>query len=119
LIGICGTLCKVLEIIPTEKKAMATSTSKPSNERDGLMNVIRLTRAEVASNLDRQKWAEGLILQLPASHDGRNSWLMNYGAGEAAETLRAARGLKLNSESRAVNPPMDDTEPRTAAGSLD
>jgi hypothetical protein len=24
------------------------------------------------------KWAEGLILQLPQTHDGRNSWLMNH-----------------------------------------
>ena len=36
-----------------------------------------------------QKWAEGLISQLPDTHDGRNSWLLNYGAGEEAEKIRA------------------------------
>ena len=30
-------------------------------------------------------WAESLILQLPKTHDGRNSWLLNY--GRKAEAL--------------------------------
>lgn len=41
-------------------------------------NVIVLTPQEVQSGLDRVKWAEGLISQLPLDHDGRNSWLRNY-----------------------------------------
>lgn len=41
--------------------------------------VITLTEAEIQSGLDRVRWAEGLIRQLPKDHDGRNSWLMNYG----------------------------------------
>ena len=40
---------------------------------------IALTPAEVQSGHDRVRWAEGLIRQLPADHDGRNSWLLNYG----------------------------------------
>jgi hypothetical protein len=39
--------------------------------------------------LNRQRWAEGLILQLPNNHDGRNSWLLNFGKGEEAERLRS------------------------------
>ena len=47
-------------------------------------------------------WAAGLIRQLPANHDGRNSWLLNYGndedkkevqnrfSGEAGTTSTAA-----------------------------
>lgn len=31
---------------------------------------------------DMRDVAEALIKQLPADHDGRNSWLMNYGAKE-------------------------------------
>jgi hypothetical protein len=27
---------------------------------------------------EAMRWAEGLILQLPQTHDGRNSWLMNH-----------------------------------------
>ena len=43
--------------------------------------VIRLSASEVLSGYDRVKWAEGLIRQLPETHDGRNSWLLNYGTG--------------------------------------
>lgn len=42
--------------------------------------VIALTPAEIQSKFSRVKWAEGLIKQLPADHEGRNSWLMNYGS---------------------------------------
>ncbi len=44
------------------------------------VHVIRLTPAEIQSKHDRVKWAEGLIRQLPEDHDGRNSWLLNYGS---------------------------------------
>ncbi len=40
---------------------------------------IALTPEEVHSGMDRVRWAEGLIKQLPEDHDGRNSWLLNYG----------------------------------------
>lgn len=40
---------------------------------------IELTRAEVHSGCTRVQWAERLILQPPETHDGRNSWLLNYG----------------------------------------
>lgn len=53
------------------------------------------TGAELQSGLDRLKWAEGLILQLPANHEGRNSWLLNYGIKEEAVKLRQKRGLKF------------------------
>lgn len=39
---------------------------------------IPLTEHEIQSGLDRVRWAELLITQLPAHHDGRNSWLLNY-----------------------------------------
>ena len=32
------------------------------------------------------RWAEGLIRQLPAYHDGRNSWF--YGSGPDVDELR-------------------------------
>jgi hypothetical protein len=34
------------------------------------------------------RWAEGLIRQLPANHDGRNSWLLNYGTGPDVDAMR-------------------------------
>lgn len=47
---------------------------------------IILTKAELQSKLSRVKWAEGLIRQLPKDHDGRNSWLKNYGQVPETET---------------------------------
>lgn len=54
---------------------------------------IELSRGEIQSRHDRIKWAEGLIRQLPADHDGRNSWLLNYGRGVAGKAMRSQRGL--------------------------
>ena len=56
---------------------------------------IRLTGAEIQSGGSRQRWAEGLIEQLPKDHDGRNSWLLNYGVKEEAMKLREKRGIKF------------------------
>ncbi|MDD5277705.1 MAG: hypothetical protein PHR16_16685 [Methylovulum sp.] len=42
------------------------------------MTHIKLRPAEITSGLDRVRWAELLIRQLPDDHDGRNSWLLNY-----------------------------------------
>ena len=56
---------------------------------------IRLTGAEIQSGSNRQKWAEGLIRQLPSSHDGRNSWLLNYGISCEAKLLREEHGIKF------------------------
>jgi hypothetical protein len=57
---------------------------------------IYLNAAEIQSCLDRVKWAEGLILQLPKNHDGRNSWLLNYGVGPTAIALRAKHNLPFD-----------------------
>lgn len=56
---------------------------------------IYLTKAEQQSNLSRQRHAELLISQLPKDHDGRNTWLLNYGVGEEAQAVRDKRGLKF------------------------
>lgn len=66
------------------------------------MDAIKLTGAEIQSGSNRQRWAEGLIRQLPATHDGRNSWLLNYGVGDEAQALRAKRGIAFNPEYQAA-----------------
>jgi len=38
---------------------------------------------------DGMRWAQGLIEQLPPTHDGRNSWLLNHGTGDESDWLRA------------------------------
>ena len=53
------------------------------------MKTIILSKAEIQSKLDRVKLAELLILQLPDNHDGRNTWLMNYGVTVAADNIRS------------------------------
>jgi hypothetical protein len=67
---------------------------------------IALTPHELQSGLDRQRHAELLILQLPADHDGRNTWLLNYGVGREAAMLRACRrvgfGVQWNEDTRAA-----------------
>ena len=59
-------------------------------------NIIILNNAEIQSNLDRVKFAEGLILQLPKEHDGRNTWLLNYGKSEEAIEARKKRVIEFN-----------------------
>lgn len=54
---------------------------------------IDLTPAEVQSDHSRLKWAEGLVRLLPTDHDGRNSWLLNYGRSEEAQASQQKRGL--------------------------
>ena len=49
---------------------------------------IKLSGFELQSGLDRVRAAEGLIVQLPLEHDGRNSWLLNYGVMGEAEQIR-------------------------------
>lgn len=56
-------------------------------ERLAALPSIQLTPAEVQSGVDRVRWAELLIEQLPADHDGRNSWLLNYGRAAAGGAL--------------------------------
>lgn len=62
---------------------------------------IRLTGAEIQSNHNRQDWAEGLISQLPKEHEGRNSWLLNYGKKEEGKELRKAKGLNFRKKYQA------------------
>lgn len=52
------------------------------------VEAVALTPAEIQSGQDRVRWAESLILQMPDKHDGRNSWLLNYGIGPEAVVLR-------------------------------
>lgn len=57
-------------------------------------DVIRLTPVEIQSGSSRVKWAEGLIEQLPETHDGRNSWLINYGKREESDKIRERYNAK-------------------------
>jgi len=60
--------------------AIRTLKSKVNLSQPSMAGVIVLTPAEIQSSHDRVRWAEGLIRQLPENHDGRNSWLLNFGS---------------------------------------
>ncbi len=58
-------------------KAEGAGGTDISNTRDAMRKrrdrtTIQLTPAEIQSGHSRVRWAEGLIRQLPADHDGRN-----------------------------------------------
>lgn len=63
---------------------------------------ILFTPAEKQSGLDRQRAAEGLIEQLPENHDGRNTWLLNYGVKDVAVQLRQKHKLTFSEKYRAA-----------------
>lgn len=58
---------------------------------------IQLTPSEIQSNFNRVKHAEGLIRQLPNYHEGRNSWLLNYGESDEAFKIKIRHILESNS----------------------
>lgn len=62
----------------------------------------KTTPAEEQSGLDRVRFAEGLITQLPADHDGRNTWLLNYGVSHEAVEARMRRGLVFRNDTQAA-----------------
>jgi hypothetical protein len=75
-----------------------------------LRNTIQLTPAEIQSRHDRVRWAEGLIKQLPENHDGRNSWLLNYGRDAAERQADWARRNGKTPHPVIQHVPVDDTE---------
>ncbi len=63
---------------------------------------IKLSKAEKQSGISRVSHAEGLILQLPKTHDGRNTWLLNYGYRQEAVSLRKERGIEMSKDTRSA-----------------
>lgn len=61
---------------------------------------IRLSKGEKQSGVNRVRHAEGLILQLPKDHDGRNTWLLNYGLSEEAHKMRLDRGIDFKNRTQ-------------------
>ena len=64
--------------------------------------MVEQTAVEKQSGYDRLRFAEGLIQQLPVSHDGRNTWLLNFGQSDEARQRRAVRGVRFIEETQAA-----------------
>lgn len=73
---------------------------------------IVLNAHELQSKSTRVNWAEGLIRQLPKDHDGRNSWLLNFGTKPDAAALRQGH----NPEPVRWDPATDSAERYPAPG---
>lgn len=84
------------------RKGYGTWLLQPQAERDAFKCIyneafargVRFSNAEVNSGTTRIRHAEGLISQLPDTHEGRNTWLLNYGIGDEAVELRRRRGVE-------------------------
>lgn len=63
---------------------------------------IKLTGREIQSGWSRVRIAESLIEQLPKTHDGRNSWLMNYGVRQEANEIRIINKIEWDEECEAA-----------------
>jgi len=64
------------------------------------MKKIKLNAHEIQSGFNRVAHAEGLIKQLPTDHEGRNTWLLNYGKSKEAKKLRKNRVLKFDKKTQ-------------------
>ena len=64
--------------------------------------LIHLTNAEIQRGLNRQRHAEGLIKQLPEDHDGRNTWLLNFGIGKEAQMLRDKHNIEWDNQTQSA-----------------
>ena len=64
------------------------------------MKKIKLNAHEIQSKFNRVKFGEGLIKQLPEDHNGRNTWLLNYGKSREAKKLRKNRELMFDKETQ-------------------
>ncbi len=65
---------------------------------------MKKTDHEMQSGLDRVRFAELLISQLPHTHEGRNTWLLNYGNMKDSERMRDINGIKFDTETMAAIP---------------
>lgn len=92
-----GVILSPCEEPTAEEQAETITFPTPSAEFGEVIHVevfdnnpcIELTPAEIQSNHNRVQWAESLLLQMFEKHEGRNSWLMNYGVSTEAKQLRA------------------------------
>lgn len=63
---------------------------------------IKLSKHEIQSNSTRVQRAEDLIMQLPSTHEGRNTWLLNYGVRDEAATRRELLGIRFDEDTKSA-----------------
>lgn len=78
LAGRDKTIGSQRELIARQRQFIRTLYTSRNKLKKPRKDVIQLSKAETQSGLDRVRWAELLIRQLPETHDGRNSWLLNF-----------------------------------------
>jgi hypothetical protein len=61
------------------------------------------TGVEVQSGVDRLKFAEQLMSKnIPPGHEGRDTWLLNYGRGPEARAMRREQGIGFDEDTQAA-----------------
>jgi hypothetical protein len=93
----------------------------PGRQEPEMDDATPPSAAEAQSGLSRVQFAEGLIQQIPDDHDGRNTWLLNYGTGDEAKALRLKHAIAWDpatQSAEAVNRgPIELRTPDEQAGS--
>jgi len=93
----CGTADAFIAMDDDHKRRWFVQSLRESKRRKELEDILEQPAQEPVACMfvnndgeceEHMSWAEGLILQLPITHDGRNSWLLNHGKDLQAEWLR-------------------------------
>jgi hypothetical protein len=71
---------------------------------NGEFTIIKLSTFEIQGKVNRVNWAEGLIKQLPTDHEGRNTWLLNYGVSDEAVNMRLQKHVKFDDVTQSAEP---------------
>ena len=77
-------------------------TAKTDEELPAMASNHKTLRDDENEKHNRLSYAETLVMQLPNDHDGRNTWLLNFGQGLEAESLRAYFAVPFNSDTLAA-----------------
>lgn len=94
--------CRAADLLELLLRDIDALRRFPFIVHDDLAPDYRLTALEAQSGLARVYLAEQLIEQMPPDHDGRNSWLLNYGRREAGIAKRMAHKMTLDPVTQAA-----------------
>jgi len=107
-----------LPIYTAEQMQAYACAAVQAAQAEAVGTAIPLTPAEIQSNHSRVNWAEGLIRQLPEDHDGRNSWLLNYGNAPRPKDYAAAPTEAKPAQQDAVDAEQVEAAAKVIAASI-
>jgi hypothetical protein len=93
---------KLIYAFNSQMIEISNNIEKEFIHKSEMKEAIKLNAAEIQSRFSRVAWAEALILQLPKDHEGRNSWLLNYGVSFEAQEFRKKNGVAWVDENKSA-----------------